>query len=212
MGDEDASSQLVTAALAGEPLALEKLLLHISPRLSSRIERRMPSELRTIHAPDDVLQDVLSELFVCFHQFVLPSHTDNPGEQFVRWVCTIADRRLIDLVRAQRATKRGGGRSPASGQEPGSLQALIELVAIHHRTPSRSASGREAESAIRQGISALPPDHRLVIELRYLKGLSPAQVAEQMGRSEHAVHNLCSRAVQSLREAMGDPARYLSQG
>ena len=203
---------MVAAALTGEPFAFERLLLQVSPRLSARIDRRMPAELRTVHAPDDILQDVLSELFACFHQFSLPADIDDPGEQFVRWACTIADRRLIDLVRAQRAAKRGGGRIVTSGHESSSLHALIELVSIHNRTPSRSASGREAESAIRQGISALAPDHRTVIELRYLKGLTPAQVAEQMGRSEHAVHNLCSRAVQSLREAMGDPGRYLSQG
>jgi DNA-directed RNA polymerase specialized sigma24 family protein len=47
--------------------------------------------------------------------------------------------------------------------------------------------------------------------LRYLEGLRVAEVAKRIGRSEGAVHMLCTRGLQSLREELGDLSRFLSR-
>ena len=208
---ENEGVRLLQAALKGEALAIDRLLLFHVQRLSARIERRLPRDVRAAHAAEDILQDTLAECFHRFLQFQLPPKAHDPSELFFAWLSTMADHRLIDLIRAQRAQKRGGGIVIRGGEASGSLIALVELVTVHERTPSRSASGHEAERAIRQAIESLSPDYRQVLELRYLQGLSPADVAARMQRSEHAIHNLCGRAIGALREAMGDPSRFLSQ-
>src|SRR5688572_15553327 len=98
-------ADLVNRAVAGEPLALNRLLLmHYGP-LAARIEKRIPRRLRTLVTTEDVLQEVFAEAFRTMAGF-RPAGPD----AFYRWLVTIADHRLVDAVRAHRAAKRGGGR------------------------------------------------------------------------------------------------------
>ncbi len=49
----------------------------------------------------------------------------------------------------------------------------------------------------------LPDDQRTALELRYLGGLSVAEVAARMGRSTVSVTGLLYRGTKALRERMG---------
>ena len=61
------------------------------------------------------------------------------------------------------------------------------------------------------GVAALKDNHRRAIELRYLRGLPVAEVAEMMGTTPHAIHSLCHRALQELHAVMGRSAQYLTR-
>ncbi|GEM_PF-372101 len=209
-------TDLVTHAAAKDalPLALDRAMLAVHPRLLARIERRLPADVRSTSGPEDILQETFSDAFRAFSTFTLPPASD-AGELFFRWLCTIAEHRIIDVVRAHRALKRGGAAKSVRTTGPAdqsTLAPLLELLAFHEHTPSRSASGREVEAALRSALTTLFPAYREALELRYLLGLSPAEVASRLGRTEEAVHKLCSRAIGALREAMGDPDRFISRG
>jgi RNA polymerase sigma-70 factor, ECF subfamily len=204
MGQEE---DLVKSAIAGEPLALDRLLLLHYPRLRQRIERRTPASFRSIIAPEDVLQETFTEVYRGFGAFQ-PSGRD----AFYRWISTIAEHRLLDMLRAQRAAKRGGGRARVAPLAQTSIAALVEIVAIDPHTPSRLAGGQEAVSAIQVALAGLREEYRLAITFRYLEGLPIAEVAQRMGKTESAVHKICSRALQALRTSMGEGAKYLSSG
>jgi RNA polymerase sigma-70 factor (ECF subfamily) len=192
MNDAD----LIAQAVRGERLALNRLLLtHYGP-LTARVEKRIPGALRSVIAPEDVLQEVFTEVFQTIASF-RPAGSDG----FYRWLATIADHRLLDVVRAHRAAKRGGGRAVATLAQS-SIAPLVELVAVTERTPSVSASGREAAAAVQIGLAGLEPAYREVLTLRYLRGLTVAEAAERMGRTEGSMHRLCSRALLALRGAM----------
>jgi RNA polymerase sigma-70 factor, ECF subfamily len=60
-------------------------------------------------------------------------------------------------------------------------------------------------------LQQLPEDYRQVIVWRLIEGLSVAEVAGRLDRSEAAVHMLFSRALKQLRELMGASSNYLSQ-
>lgn len=208
-------SELVVQAVAREELALDRLLMAVTPRLLARIERRLPFDVRTLCSPDDVLQDTFSEAFRGFADFRVPPNAD-PAGAFIRWITTVADHRVVDAVRSLRAAKRGGGRLTHSGAGSGtdgqtSMIPLLEALAGDQPTPSKVATGQELESALRQAIASLYPSYREALELRYLLGLSPSEVAARLNRTEEAVHKLCSRAVQALREAVGDLGQYISR-
>lgn len=206
--------ELVVQALAREDLALDRLLMAVTPRLLARIERRLPSDVRTLCSPDDILQETFSEAFRCFGEFRVPPNIE-PAGAFIRWITTVADHRVVDAVRAQRAAKRGGGRIRVSGagglDGQTSMIPLLEALAGDQPSPSNVATGQELESALRQAVASLYPSYREALELRYLLGLSPAEVAARLNRTEEAVHKLCSRAVQALREAVGDLSQYISR-
>jgi len=195
-------ADLVMRASAGEPLALNRLLLlHYGP-LAARIEKRIPRQLRSAIATEDVLQEVFAEAFGSMAAF----RPEGP-DAFYRWLVTIADHRLLDAIRAQKAAKRGGGRVAANLAQS-SIAPLVNLVAISERTPSVSAMGHEAAAGVQVGLAGLRADYREALTLRYLQGLSVAEAAARMGRTESAMHKLCSRALQSLRESMGDAAGH----
>lgn len=212
---DDRLDDLVVQALAAKPLAFDRALLTVHARLRARIQRRLPADIQAVVGPDDILQDAFTEAFRAFPSFSVPP-TLAPGTAFFKWLCTIAERRIIDSVRALRAAKRGGGpaaRHAADAARPDltTLAPLIDILAIHQHTPSRSAAGHEVEAALRAALDSLYPAYRQALELRYLQGLSPPEVARRLDRTEEAVHKLCSRALGALREAMGDPGRFLTR-
>ncbi|MFM9995164.1 MAG: RNA polymerase sigma factor [Phycisphaerales bacterium] len=202
-GGED----LLARAIAGQPLALDRLLLEHYARLTSRIDRRLPRSLRRLLSPDDILQEVFADVFRTIGRF-RPEGTDS----FYRWLVTIADHRVLDAVRSHRAAKRGGGsKLVAPDPAASTIAPLLELLAVSERTPSRSVSGREAAAAVHVALAGLRDEYREALRLRFLEGLPVAGVASRMGKTESAVHKLCARGLQKLREAMGDAARYLSR-
>lgn len=198
--------QLVQHAVQGKVRALERLLLDAYPRLVSRIGERLPESLRSLIAPDDIIQEAYASAFRRIESF----RPEGEGA-FFRWLCTIADNALTDAIRAQQAAKRGGGRVAVGGLAHSSIAALVEIAAAESRTPSRSAGGHEAAAAIQIALAGLKDEYREALRLRYLEALPISEVAARLGKSEPSVHKLCSRGLQSLREALGDPGRFESR-
>ncbi len=202
-------TKLVSAAVAGDEPALERLLLMHHRRLAARIAPKLPNDLRGLVSHEDVLQDAFVEAFRGIRAF-------RPGEPhtFYHWLAGIAEHRLIDTIRAQRALKRGGGREPVDGHGEawaGSLINLLLEVGIEERTPSRSAARHEALAAVQVALAGLKTEYRQVIRYRYIKSLPVAEVGRKMGRTSTAVAMLCRRALQALHTAMGRTSKYLSR-
>ncbi len=194
-------------AVAGQPLALDRLLLEHHARLAARVEQKLPDDLRAVIAPEDIIQETFTDAFRHIAAF-RPEGRD----AFYRWLTAISDNRLTDAVRAARAAKRGGGRERVHGIDRSSIAALMDVIAIHERTPSRSAGMHEAGAAVHVALAGLKPEYRETLQLRFLDGLPVAEVARRLGKTEPAVHKLCSRGLQALRESIGQAERYLSGG
>ncbi|HEY3246231.1 MAG TPA: sigma-70 family RNA polymerase sigma factor [Phycisphaerae bacterium] len=209
MSAAEQESELIAQAVAGDGPALEQLLLHYHERLTARIARKLPSSLGSTVDPEDILQETFVEAFRGITGF-RPAGRD----AFYRWLTWIADNRLTDHVRAQRADKRGGGRRAAEAAfdpaHSGVVQ-LLEMVAVHERTPSRSAAGHEAVSAVQSALSGLDPVYREVLRMRYLEGQPVAAVAASMHRTEAAIHKLCTRGLRKLRGVLGESSQFLTR-
>ena len=207
--DLDPDRDLIARAIGGEETALERLLLAHYDRLVRRIGRRLPTSLRSVMAPEDILQDTFLAAFEHIESFAPRGRFS-----FFRWLATIADRQLLDAVKSHNAQKRGGGRQQVRYVGPmdqESVTELIELVAGDELTPSRMFSRNEAAAAIEVGLACVPPDHRRAIQLRYFGGLPVADVARMMNRTPHAVHNLCHRALKELRVILGRSSQFLTR-
>jgi len=204
---DDDEADLLAQARAGDRLSLQRLLVRYQGRLVTRIRRKLPRSLGGAIAAEDVLQETLIEVFRGIGGFEPVA-----ARGFFRWIATIADHRVIDIVRGHRAAKRGGGRIAVDPLAGGSSVApLLELLQVHSHTPSRSAAGRELELALRAALAGLKDEYRQALELRFLKGLSVAETAAKMRRTEMSIHKLCSRGLQRLRESLGEASRYLSR-
>jgi RNA polymerase sigma-70 factor (ECF subfamily) len=215
---------LIHAAVAGDRSALERALLSVHDRLAAEVRLGVPPDVQGMLGVEDVLQEAYVDAFRGIRSF-RPS-ADDPAGSFYGWLATIAEHRLLDLLKARRAAKRGGGRvqvdgvpnalgagggaAAAAGGADASVLRLLDVVAVDEHTPSRSAAGREATSAIHVALAGLKSEYRDALRMRYIEGLSVAEVAAKLGLSEGAVQMLCHRALNEMRAAMGRASGFLS--
>jgi RNA polymerase sigma-70 factor (ECF subfamily) len=205
MSMNDLETELAARAVAGDRMAYDRLLVRCQRQLYDRIRVKMPAVLRGVVSVEDILQDTFVEGWRS-----LGGYRSQGEGSFGRWLSTVADHRLLDAAKAQRAAKRDRRRTAAPPDDKAELIDFLSRVTVYERTPSQSAAGHEAAHAIQRALLALKAEYREVLQLRYIEGLPVADTAERMGRSEWAVHKLCARALQRLRDAVGSPSRFFS--
>jgi RNA polymerase sigma-B factor len=89
--------------------------------------------------------------------------------------------------------------STGGGQEEGELDPLESLGA---EEPEYEVS--EDRAMLAPGFQALDERERLIIHLRFFKGLTQSQIAQQVGISQMHVSRLIRRALERIREEIGD--------
>jgi RNA polymerase sigma-70 factor (ECF subfamily) len=198
--------ELVRRAKSGDELALTLLLTWCHDRLRQGLARRVPRDLSGILDADDILQE--AQVAACRN---LSGFKPQGPDAFYRWVATIALRRLRNAIKAQRAAKRGAGRSGGMGMREESVVALLELMSSPERSPSQKAARIEAAQAVQDALEQLPTAYRQAVQLVYIDGLSVADAAVAMGRSERAVHNLCFKSKKYLGDLLGSASRFMSR-
>ena len=198
--------QLIQRASTGDAAALECLLVKYRGDLLKFIHRHLPSDVHRLAEPEDVLQDIYFEAFRSIGSF----RATDPRAA-VRWLVTMARNRIVDLVRSQRAGKRGGQTDGAPDLDPADrpLVLLLRDLAIYERTPSRSAVAHELLAALQRATQRLEADQQQAVRLRYMEQMSPDDIARQMNRTRAAVDMLCRRALGALRTDMRTMSNFL---
>jgi RNA polymerase sigma-70 factor (ECF subfamily) len=180
------TATLVARAQQHDRGALEQLLVRQLPGLEAFVRLRMGQGLRRHATPPDLVQSVCREVLEDLDGFQYRG--DGP---FRHWLFTRAENKLREKNRYHRAQKRSIEREAAP--DASTLAAYHTLC-----TPSRDLQVREAVARIEQSFDQLPEDYREAITLHKLCGLSHAEIAERMGRSEGAVRNLVYRGISRL--------------
>ena len=133
------------------------------------------SIVRDAHEAEDVTQTVFMKLISAIHRYEPRQVT------FTAWILRVAHNVAIDSLRQRR---------------PVPCEEVIEI--------SRAAddSSHEARRGLEQALETLPEDQRDVVVLRNLVGLSPAEIADRMGRTEASIHGLHHRARVAMRREL----------
>src|SRR5262249_56740519 len=98
-------AQLAAQAVAGDEVALSKLLFRHHERLVAELGGKLPQDVQGSVAAEDIAQEAYVVAFQRIATFNPQDH-----ERFYPWLAAIARNRLMDAIKAQRADKRGGGR------------------------------------------------------------------------------------------------------
>ncbi len=198
---------LLEQAKQGDRAALGRLLMAHDLRLRRHIDRRLPADLRGALSTEDVLQETYIEAYRHVGSF------ESRGPQaFYRWLAVIADHQLADAAKALRAAKRPP--PDRARQVPldrsTSFLALVQLLDRTGSTPSRILGAKEAVQAMQVALASLPEACRQAVWMRHIEGRAVREIAAAMGRTEHAVHQLCYRGLAMLAEAMGPTSRFMT--
>jgi RNA polymerase sigma-70 factor (ECF subfamily) len=171
-------SAWMAAAQAGDGAAYQALLRECIPVIKSVARRR---GVAADHV-DDVVQDVL----LTIHR---ARQTYDPGRSFTAWLCVIADRRAIDLLRRIRR------RDSREVHAPLAFEAHVD----HAADPAQGLVRADTASAITRAITDLPARQREAVQHLVLEERSLADAATLTRRTTGSLKVNLHRALKALR-------------
>ena len=182
--DDTRERKLVERARGGDQDAFAEVFEALRERLLATIRRRLSPPIRARVDAEDVLQDTFVRALHSLDRF----ECQGKGS-FRRWLESIATHVALDVVRHHQRRK---------------VLQIDRDVQGDGVAPSRVMRRQERLARLRNSLEVLSPDHRTVLELSRIEGLSIRDIATRMDRSESAVKNLLLRATRKLRESFGD--------
>lgn len=170
------------------PLTPEVAFEQHRERLLSVVYLRMGPNLRVRMDPEDVLQEVAIE---AVHSWKTLSDEANAGA----WLVTLARRKVARILRDQLGV---------AARDPRREHGIKTDLPLPDRGsgPVTEADRKDRLELLEAAMERLSDDHREVILLMKIEGLSAREVGDKMGRTENAVHLLLSRALKRLAEEL----------
>jgi RNA polymerase sigma-70 factor, ECF subfamily len=191
-GDDRA---LVRAAQRGDGQAFRKLV--------ERYQRRVVQlALGMIRDPDEAM-DIAQETFVRVHRY-LPSFKGDSS--FFTWTYRIAMNLCLD---AQRRRGRGERVNLEEGDEA-EIEAAMDPPSAALAGPQRQALNSELRGRIEEALAGLSENHRAILILREVEGLSYEELSKVLGIRKGTVMSRLFHArlkmQKKLREYLGEDA------
>jgi RNA polymerase sigma-70 factor (ECF subfamily) len=201
MSEADSQTNVLLArAATGDASAGESLLLRHQERLRKMIAVRLDRRLAGRLDPSDVLQEVFAEA-----ARELPAYAQRQPVPFYPWLRQIAWERLVKLhQRHLFAAKRAASRETALPPTDESVVLLADRLVDPGTSPSIRVVRAEMRDRVRAALEQLPDRDREVLVMRYLEQLSMAEIAAVVGSTEGAIKVRHLRAIERLRNRLGE--------
>lgn len=126
------------------------------------------------------------------------------GSSFSTWVYRLTSNVCIDFLRRE---KRRRAASALSLDDE--TANLADTVPDRGPSPQESLERREAKQALERGLAQLSEEHRQVLALRELGGLSYVEIAAVLGLEEGTVKSRIARARLALRNFLRSDGNFL---
>lgn len=185
----------------GDADAERALLERHRGRLRQMIALRLDRRLRARVDPSDVVQEALADAARKLADYV----RDRPLP-FYPWLRRLAWERIVQLHRWHvRTGKRSVIREEVDLPLPDeSALQLADRLAARGSNPSARLRHDEMRDRVQTALARLSERDREVLVLRYLEHLSTREIAAVLGLAESGVKTRQLRALQRLRDLLGD--------
>ena len=177
-GDEDAFAALVEAN--------QKRIYHLALRLTGN--------------PDDALE-LSQEAFLHAWRGLDKFQGDSA---FSTWLYRLASNVCIDFLRREKR-RRSLSMTVSLDDEEGERQAELP---DRRYAPEEALERSEARRAVAEGLERLTPEHRQVLVMREIHGLSYAEIAQVLGLEEGTVKSRIARARGALRKVLTEEGNF----
>ncbi len=144
-------------------------------RFSDNVYGYICSIVRDEQEAEDLTQHVFMKLMTVITQY------KDCGVPFSGWLLRMARNVALDHLRRRRPTPTEEVFGPDDHIDPESQDRARDLHAA---------------------LATLPDEQRDVMVMRHVVGLSPPEIAEQMGRTESSIHGLHHRGRRALQEEL----------
>ncbi len=167
------------AQQTGDPQAFDGLYV----LYADRVYRFLLARLGDVHAAEDIMAQVFLRLIEKLGQYQL-APKDNAAI-FTAWLYRLTYNKMIDVLRRQKNHQ----------------QVSIKYAEVLPQSqPMSEAVEQQVEfEQVMEKLQLLNEQQRMVIQLRFIEGLSIAETAQIMQKSEGAIKALQHRSLESLR-------------
>jgi RNA polymerase sigma-70 factor (ECF subfamily) len=169
--------ELVRRASAGDAQAFGELY----ERHLTRIYRYVFYKVGNAAEAEDLTEQVFIKAWEAIGRY------RDQGVPFAAWLFRLAHNQVIDYQRTRKETA-----------------ILDEIMESTGPSPDDVAAARLGIQDLRCALAKLTPEQQQVVILRFVHGMSHAEVATIMGKNEGAVRALQHRALQALHELLAD--------
>lgn len=181
-------AELMRRAASGEDAAFESLVRHFEGMVYS-------FALQSLRRREDA-EDATQEVFLKLWR-TLGTWRDEASVK--TYIMRIARNTVIDMIRRRNSRPTD---SLTVEDDDGEESQLDIADTDTTSNPAADYARCEQIEEVRRAIDELPPDHREIIILRDINGLSYAEIAEATGLDPGTVRSRLSRARNNLKEIL----------
>jgi RNA polymerase sigma-70 factor, ECF subfamily len=191
--DSTETHHLLEEVRAGQPGAVDQLLVRHRPYLRQLVGLRIDPQLRARVDPSDVVQEAQMEAVRRLNTYL-----DKPPMPFRLWLRQIAYDRLLMLRRHHLGAARRDVTRDVALPDRSSF-VLVQQLLASGSTPSEQLTRRELSRRVRQALAQLADADREILLMRNFEGLSNQEVAQVLAIKPVAASQRYGRALLRLR-------------
>ena len=193
------TEQLLDRAAAGDGSARDQLLERHRPKLKRMVAVRLDRRIAARVDPSDVVQEALANAARRLDDYLrkrpMPYYT---------WLRRLAWDRLDKAHRRHTARRRSVDREEPPDLPNESALKLADRLLAPNTDPARAVLRKEKRERVRALLDHLVAGDREVLVLRFLERLSTTEAAAVMEITPGAVRLRLMRALDRLRQNLGD--------
>ncbi|HRI09229.1 MAG TPA: sigma-70 family RNA polymerase sigma factor [Nannocystaceae bacterium] len=186
--------QLVRRIRAGDERAFQELVFTYQNRIFGLILRMIGNRQEA----EDLAQDVFLTVYRAIHTY--------RGEgRFYTWLYRIATntcKNRIKYLKGRHFDSRLDVDEHAEAQMPSGQGGAIHSIQSQVPDPEQMTEGNRVQLALQREMAALEEEHRLLIVLRDIEGLSYQDIQRITGLAEGTVKSRLHRARMALKQRM----------